>query len=200
MMPRLDGVELCRKLKADERTSHIPVILLTAKADKSSKLEGLQIGADDYLAKPFDAEELLLLIGNRIAQRKKLRERFSREITQQPKDIAITSADERFLEKAIAIVEEHMDDPAFNVKSFVQEMPLGHMQVYRKLEALTDQSPVKFIRFLRLKRAAAKIAQREDTISQIAYSVGFNNLSYFAHSFKQQFGCSPSEYVHQEAE
>jgi AraC-like DNA-binding protein len=94
-------------------------------------------------------------------------------------------------------VEEHMDDFDFNVEIFVRQLSLGHMQVHRKLEALTDQTPVQFIRFLRLKRAADKILHKEDTISQIAYSVGFNNLSYFAKCFREQFGCSPSEYVHQ---
>lgn len=194
MMPEMDGLEFCSKLKQDERTSHIPVILLTAKAAKTDKMEGLETGADDYLAKPFDADELLILIRNRIDQRNRLRERFSREITLQPKEIAITSADERFLQKATDIVEEHIDDFDFSVQAFVDQMHLGHTQVNRKLKALTDFTPVQFIRFIRLKRAAQKILRQENTISQIAYSVGFNNLSYFAKCFKEQFGQSPSDY------
>ena len=194
MMPEMDGVELCSRLKSDERTSHVPVILLTAKADKQSKLEGLETGADDYLAKPFDRDELLMLIQNRIQQRQTLRARFSKEITLQPKDIAITSADEKFLSKAMDLVEAHMDNSEFKVSTFIEKMNLGRNQVERKLKALTDQTPVEFIRVLRLKRAAQKIIKQEDTISQIAYSVGFNNLSYFAKCFKQQFGTLPSEY------
>jgi signal transduction histidine kinase/CheY-like chemotaxis protein len=194
MMPEMDGLELCRRLKKDERTSHIPVILLTAKAGKASKLEGLETRADDYLTKPFDANELLVVLRNRIEQRAQLRARFSREVTVQPKDIAITSADERFLRKAMDIVENNMDDFDFNVQAFVEQMHLEHTQVNRKLKALTDFTPVQFIRFLRLKRAAKKIARQEDTISQIAYSVGFNNLSYFAKCFKEQFGSLPSDY------
>lgn len=194
MMPEMDGFELCRRLKSDECTSHIPVILLTAKAGKASKLEGLETQADDYLTKPFDADELLALLRNRIEQRRQLRERFSKEVTLQPKDIAITSADERFLQNAMNIVEKNMSDFDFNVEAFIDQLHLGHTQVNRKLKALTDFTPVQFIRFLRLKRAEQKIARQEDTISQIAYSVGFNNLSYFAKCFKEQFGQSPSEY------
>ena len=199
MMPQMDGVELCSKLKSDQRTSHIPVILLTAKADKPSKLQGLEMGADDYLAKPFDPQELLVILRNRIAQRKRLRERFSREITLQPNDIAITSTDERFLRKAMDIVEQHMSNLDFNVTAFREEMGISRMQLQRKLKALTDQSPVEFIRILRLKRAAQLIEKRKDNISQITYEVGFNNLSYFAKCFKEHFGVAPSKYASQNA-
>lgn len=194
MMPKMDGLELCRKLKSDERTSHIPILLLTAKAGKISKIEGLETHADDYITKPFDADELLLILRNRIEQRARMRKRFSKEINLQPKDIAITSADERFLQKTADIVEEHMEEFDFDVETFVGEMQLSHRQVSRKLKSLTDLSPVQYIRILRLKRAAQKIEKQEDTISQIAYSVGFNNLSYFSKSFKNQFGKNPSEY------
>lgn len=194
MMPEMDGLELCRQLKNDERTSHIPIVLLTAKAGKEHRIEGLEIQADDYLTKPFDADELLVLLKNRIEQRKKLRERFSKEVTLQPKDIAITSADEQFLQRAMDIVEKYMEDFNFSVEIFVEQMNMGHTQVNRKLKALTDLTPVQFIRSMRLKQAAQKISKEEDTISQIAYSVGFNNLSYFAKSFKKQFGHNPSEY------
>ena len=200
MMPKMDGVELCEQLKKDQRTSHIPVILLTAKVDKDSRLAGLEIGADDYLAKPFDSDELLVLLTNRIEQRQKLRDRFSREITLQPKDITITSADEIFLQQALDIVEQHMGDFNFNVKMLREEMGIGRMQLQRKLKALTDQSPVEFIRVLRLKRAAQLITQHKDNISQITYEVGFNNLSYFAKCFREHFGLSPSEYASQKIE
>lgn len=194
MMPEMDGLELCRILKNDERTSHIPVILLTAKVDKTDKIKSLETGADDYLAKPFDADELRVLIKNRIDQRNILRERFSSEIILQPKEIAITSADECFLRQAMEVVEKQMHDFDFNVEAFIEQMPLEHTQVSRKLKALTGQAPFQFIRMMRLKRAAQKIVQREDNISQIAYSVGFNNLSWFAKCFKEQFGQNPSEY------
>lgn len=195
MMPEMDGLELCRKLKNDNRTSHIPVILLTAKADKTDKIEGIETGADDYLSKPFDADELLILIRNRIDQRNRLRERFLCEMTLQSKGLAITSADERFLQQAMEIVEKQMYDPCFNVETFIKQMPLEHSQSSRKLKALTGQTPVQFIRLMRLKRAAQKLTHQEDNVTQIAYSVGFNNLSWFAKCFKNQFGQSPSDYM-----
>ncbi|WP_257668965.1 ATP-binding protein [Parapedobacter tibetensis] len=194
MMPGMDGMALCRKLKFNEDTSHIPVILLTARSGKAPKIEGLETGADDYLTKPFDADELLALLKNRIEQRRILKDRFSKEIRVQPKDITVTSADERFLQKTMDIVEDNMGDFDFNVQAFIERMQLGRAQVERKLKGLTGQTPVEFIRSMRLKRAAQKIVQKENSVSQIAYSVGFSNLSYFARCFKEQFGESPSTY------
>lgn len=194
MMPRMDGVEMCKKLKTDERTSHIPVIMLTAKASVEDRLEGLETGADAYVTKPFNIKELGVRVRKLIEQRKKLRERFSREITLEPKDIAITSADEKFLQRAMAIVEDHMADFEFEVRNFQDEIGMSRMQLFRKLKALTDQTPSEFIRTLRLKRAAKLIEQKFGNIAQITYEVGFNNLSYFAKCFKELYGVLPSEY------
>jgi signal transduction histidine kinase/ligand-binding sensor domain-containing protein/DNA-binding response OmpR family regulator len=195
MMPRMDGLELCRHLKTDERTSHIPVILLTARASVESKLDGLETGADDYVTKPFHPQELRARVRNLIDGRKNLRIRFAREVKLQPRDITVTSADERFLQNAIAVVEKHMGNSDFSVEALETEMSMSKMQLYRKLKALTDQSPSEFVRTLRLKRAASLIAQRSGNISEIAYEVGFNNLSYFAKCFKEMYGVPPSEYA-----
>lgn len=195
MMPKLDGFEFCRKLKTDERTSHIPVILLTARASGDSKVEGLEIGADDYLTKPFDVRELQVRVKNLIEGRRKLRERFSREITLQPKDVAITSMDEQFLQRAMAIVEKHIADAEFTTDTLAWEVGLSRMQLNRKLQALTDQPSRGFIRMLRLKRAAQLLQQSAGTVTEIAYDVGFNSLSHFAKAFREQFGQSPSEYA-----
>ncbi|CAA9315277.1 MAG: DNA-binding response regulator, AraC family [uncultured Cytophagales bacterium] len=195
MMPGMDGIELCRHLKADERTSHIPVILLTARASVESKLDGLETGADDYVTKPFHPQELRVRVRNLIAGRRNLRARFGREVKLQPKDITISSADEKFLQNAIAVVEKHMADSGFSVEALENEMMLSKMQLYRKLKALTDQSPTEFVRTLRLKRAASLLSQRSGNISEIAYEVGFNNLSYFAKCFKDHYGVPPSEYA-----
>ena len=195
MMPNMDGVEFCRKLKTDERTSHIPVIMLTAKASVENRIEGLETGADDYITKPFNMKELLTRINNLIDQRKKLRERFSREVTLQPKDIAITSADEKFLNRTIGIIEKNLGDGEFDVASLRDEIGLSHMQLFRKLKALTDQAPGDFIRTIRLKRAAQLMEKKFGNIAEITYEVGFNNLSYFAKCFKEMFGMSPSEYM-----
>jgi DNA-binding response OmpR family regulator len=195
MMPKMDGVEMCKKLKTDERTSHIPVIMLTAKASVEDRVEGLETGADAYVTKPFNIKELIVRVKNLIEQRKKLRERFSREVTLEPKDIAITSADEKFLNRAIGIIEEKMGDFEFDAQTLQQEMILSRSQLFRKLKALTDQSITEFIRTIRLKRGAKLLEQKFGNVAQVTYEVGFNNLSYFAKCFKELFGVSPSEYV-----
>jgi len=188
-------VEFCKKMKTDERTSHIPVIMLTAKASVENRIEGLETGADDYITKPFNLKELLTRINNLIDQRRKLRERFSREVTLQPKDIAITSADEKFLNRTIEIIEKNMGDGEFDVASLKEEIGLSNMQLFRKIKALTDQAPGDFIRTIRLKRAATLMEKKFGNIAEITYEVGFNNLSYFAKCFREMYGMSPSEYM-----
>ncbi len=195
MMPKMDGVELCKKLKTDERTSHIPVIMLTAKAGVEDRIEGLETGADAYVTKPFNIKELRVRVKNLIEQRKKLRERFSKDIKLEPKDIAITSADESFLIRTMEIIENHMEDSEFEVRDFQDEIGMSRMQLFRKIKALTDNTPSEFIRNLRLKRAAQLMEQNYGNIAQITYKVGFNNLSYFAKCFKELFEMSPSEYL-----
>jgi signal transduction histidine kinase/DNA-binding response OmpR family regulator/ligand-binding sensor domain-containing protein len=195
MMPRMDGMELCDQLKNDERTSHIPVIMLTAKITLEDKIHGLKTGADDYIPKPFQMAELKARVANLIEQRKKLRERFSREISLEPRDITITSLDERFLNRAIEIVEEHINDEKFELAEFREEMNMSRSTLFRKLHALTDQSPTEFIRTIRLKRAASLLKQNFGNVTQVSIEAGFNNLSYFNRSFKKLFGVAPMEYM-----
>ncbi|MBC8184383.1 response regulator [candidate division KSB1 bacterium] len=195
MMPGIDGYELCRILKTDEKTSHIPIILLTAKASHESKITGLETGADDYMVKPFNEKELRVRIKNLIEQRKKLRERFSREISLQPADIAITSVDERFLQRTMDTVEQSLSDPGLNVESLARQIGLSRVQLHRKLRALTDLSASGFIRCFRLKRAAQLLASKDGNVAEISYKVGFNNPSYFAECFRKQFGQLPSHYT-----
>jgi len=197
MMPKMDGIEMCRKLKTDERTSHIPVLMLTAKASVEDRVTGLETGADAYVTKPFNIKELRVRVTKLIEQRKKLRERFSKNIKLEPKDIAITSADEKFLNRAIGIIEEKMGDFEFDAQTLQQEMTLSRSQLFRKLKALTDQSITEFIRAIRLKRGAKLLEQKFGNVAEVTYEVGFNNLSYFAKCFKELFGVSPSEYVKQ---
>ncbi|MFQ5632192.1 MAG: ATP-binding protein, partial [bacterium] len=195
MMPKLDGYELCRNLKTDERTSHIPVILLTARAGGQSKVEGLETGADDYIIKPFDARELQVRVKNLIEQRRKLRERFAKEITLQPKDIAITSMDAQFLQKAMDVVEQNLSDPEFSTDMFAKQVAMSRMQLHRKLRALTDHSAHGFIRAYRLKRAAQLLQHQAGTVTEICYDVGFSSLSHFSKAFREQFGQSPSAFA-----
>lgn len=194
MMPEMDGLELCARLKSNEATSHIPVILLTAKANRESKLEGLSTGADDYLIKPFNAEELTVRVKNLIDQRKLLQQRFSRTLILKPADIAVNSMDEAFLEKVMAIIEKHMSNSAFTVEVFQKEVAMSRMQLHRKLKALTGFSATEFVRIQRLKRAASLLEQDSASVSEICFEVGFNSLSYFTKMFKEQFGVPPSQY------
>jgi YesN/AraC family two-component response regulator len=194
MMPEMDGYKFCEQIKTKELTSHIPVILLTAKADRESKLTGLGTGADDYLSKPFDADELKLIVRNRIEQRRKIRERFSREITLEPKRIAITSFDEKFINKVMIIIEEHISDENFSIDELSRESGYSNMHFYRKIKALTGETPSQFLRTIRLKRAAELLRAKSDNITQIAYSVGFNSLPYFSKCFKEKFGTTPGQF------
>ncbi len=202
MMPKMDGFKLCQKLKTDERTSHIPVILLTARASSESKIEGLETGADDYLSKPFDPTELKIRIKNLILQRQKLREKFANDFWKENKlpvlqsvAFGLNQMDKKFLQKALNVVNMHLSDTDFNVVQFGQEMAMSRQQMHRKFRALVNQSATEFIRIIRLKKAADLITQKSGTVSEIAYDVGFNTLSYFTKSFQEQFGITPSEYT-----
>lgn len=194
MMPKMDGFELCSRLKSDERTSHIPVILLTARASSESKIKGLELGADDYLIKPFETAELRSRVINLIEQRRKLREKFSRDIFVKPTEIAVSSYDQRFLQRVMKLIEQKLSEPDFNVIQLSDSIGMSRMQLHRKLHALTNQSASSFIRSVRLKRAADLLSQHYNNVAQIAFEVGFNNPSYFAECFRKQFGVLPSEY------
>jgi len=194
MMPEMDGFELCQKIKTDERISHIPVILLTAKADLDSKIEGLEFGADDYINKPFEAEELKIRSKNLIEQRKKLREKFSRMIEIKPGDITVSSMDEQFMERLLTVFEKHLSDSGYSTKSFATEVGISPSQLNRKLRALTNLSTHGFMLNLRLKRAAQFLKKKAGTISEIAYLVGFESPSKFARAFRSHYGQSPSDF------
>lgn len=193
MMPKMDGQELLRFLKTNEKTSHIPVILLTAKASQESKLEGYETGADDYITKPFHLKELLVRVKNLLDQREKLRQRFSRTVVLQPKEIAITSADENFLNRCISAVEKHMSDSEFSVEELGKEVGMSRSQLHRKLKALIDQSTSEFIRNIRLKRAAELVKNKYGNTAEIAYEVGFNSVSYFIKCYKEVYGKTPGD-------
>jgi signal transduction histidine kinase/DNA-binding response OmpR family regulator len=195
MMPVMDGFELCHKLKSDENTSHIPVILLTAKADMDSKIEGLEFGADDYVTKPFDARELLARVKNLIEQRKKLHEKFSRMIEIKPGEIAASSMDEQFLKRLLNVFEAHVDESDFSTEDFAREVGMSRSNLHLKLKALTNQPTHEFLRTLRLKRAAQLLKKSTGNVTEVAYAVGFNNLSHFTKIFRQQFGQTPSEFA-----
>ena len=193
MMPKMDGYELCKTLKLDEKTSHVPIILLTAKAGQENKIEGLETGADAYLTKPFDAKELLVRIKNLIDLRRKLREKFSVGQVLKPGEIAVTSIDDAFLRKVMGAVEARLSDENFSVEDLAREVAMSRSQLHRKLTALTNQSPSDFIRYMRLHRAMDLLKKNAGTVSETAYVVGFSGVSYFSKCFQEQFGLLPSE-------
>ena len=194
MMPRMDGYDLCKQLKSDEKTNHIPIILLTAKAGRESKLEGLELGADDYLVKPFDEEELSIRIRNLIAIREKLQTKYRHESGLKPNEVKVTSVHQKFLEDLKEVIEKNIDNELFSVNDLGKEMAMSRSQIHRKLKALTNQPATTFIRNYRLHRAADLLGQHAGNVTEIAYQVGFNSQTYFSSCFHELFGCSPSDF------
>lgn len=195
MMPEMDGLEFCQRIKNDWRTSHIPVILLTARTTIEDKVEGLETGADDYLYKPFNSSELYARIKNLISQRIKLKEKFSKSLELKPEIITDSSADQEFINRAIEVAEKNIYNLDFNTDKFAEEMFLSRSQLYRKLSALTNQSPGEFIRTVKLKKAAKLLIEKKLSVTQIALEIGFSSPSHFTKAFKQMFDCLPSEFI-----
>ncbi len=197
MMPKMDGIELCEKLKTDKITSHIPVILLTAKATSNDKIIGFETGADDYILKPFDAKELKVRIKNLINQRKKLQEHFRQKGIFDFDNGHISSIDQKFLKKTLEVINQYISDPGFSVDKLADEINLSRSQLHRKLVGIIGESPGDLTRRIRLSKAAKLVEEKFGNISEIAIEVGFNNPANFAQSFRNQFGVSPSKYKQQ---
>ncbi|WP_407931160.1 response regulator, partial [Ignavibacterium album] len=195
MMPEMDGLEFCKRIKSDWKTSHIPVILLTARTTVDNKVEGLEYGADDYVTKPFNSKELTARIKNLLEQRKKLKEIFSSSAEIKPEQFKFSPEENEFVQNAIKVVEENIANPDFDTEKFAERMFLSRSQLHRKLIQLTNESPGEFIRTLRLKHAAKLLLQKNFNITQIALEVGFNSPSHFTKAFKQFFNCTPKEYI-----
>jgi signal transduction histidine kinase/DNA-binding response OmpR family regulator/streptogramin lyase len=195
MMPVMDGVQLCRELKGDDRTSHIPLILLTARATSEGKLEGLDVGADDYVVKPFDARELVARVKNLIETRRKLWEKYHQQVTLGPSNIQVASADERFLKRLAECIDQHVADVEYDTEALAHDMFMSRMQLNRKLHALTGKSTHEVVREFRLQRAAELLRNHAENIAGVAYDVGFSSLSHFASAFRERFGVVPSGYA-----
>ena len=195
MMPEMNGITMCQKLKTDIKTSHIPVILLTARSAQLFKNEGLEIGADDYVTKPFNPEELRLRVRNSIQSRKSMQEKFVKVMNLEPKAITVTSADEEFLNRALEIAEKHMDNSSFTAEQFAYELAVSRPLLFTKIKALTNQTPNNFMKTLRMKRAAQLLQQHKLNVSEVAYKVGFRDTRYFSKCFQKQFEQTPSEYM-----
>ncbi len=194
MMPVMDGFQLCQKLKTDERTSHIPVILLTAKAAMEDKLEGLETGADDYIMKPFEPDELRARIKNLVEQRKRLQKYFQSKGIFDLSGQKITSVDKKFMQKVFDVILSRISDSPLNVEFLADELLVSRPVLHRKILSLTGETPGELIRRIRLNKAAELIKLGFGNLSEISLEVGFNNPVYFSEAFKKQFGVSPSQY------
>jgi signal transduction histidine kinase/CheY-like chemotaxis protein len=195
MMPVMNGYDLSKKLKNDKRTSHIPIIMLTAKADEQSKLEGLDIGVDDYLTKPFSKKELIVRVGNLIKLRTLLKERYKEVSAISIDKIEAKPIDQEFLDKVFSCIKAHLEDPDFGVTFLASEVGMSVSQLNRKLNALINQSAGKLIRATKLDYASQLLKSKAGNISEIAFRIGFSDVPGFSHSFKEKFGCTPSEYL-----
>lgn len=200
IMPGMDGFELLKELKSDVEISHIPVIMLTAKADLSDKIAGLKLFADAYIAKPFHLEHLLTVTNNLLENRKLVQNRYRDVFFMEPEEIEVLSADEKFLKKAKAIIEQNISNPDFDVNQLSREVGVSRAGVYRKMKALTNMSVSILIRSIRMKRAAQILAQNKINVSEVAYMVGFNDVQYFRKCFLKTYKVPPSQYADKESD
>ena len=195
MMPVMDGIKLCKNVKQNIRTCHIPVIILSAKSETKDQMEGLQMGADDYIPKPFSLAILTTKIQNMMRTRRRMLERYSKSLEVEPEKITFNAMDEALLKRAVAIVEKNMDNIEFSTDEFAREMNMSRSNLHLKLKAITGESTIDFIRKIRFNEAAKLLKDGRYTIAEVSTMVGFNTPSYFATSFKKYFGCLPTEYI-----
>lgn len=195
MMPGIDGFEVCSSIKGNIVTSHIPVILLTAKNDEISRSEGYRRGADSYIYKPFSIKTLKVRINKMIELREQMQQTFRQKILSEPSEITIESENDRFINSLMKVIEQNMEDPYFGTKELCEKTNYSYQQVYRKIKALTGETINEFIRRVRLKRARQYLLQSDLRVSEIMYKVGFSSHSYFTKCFREYYGVSPTEYV-----
>lgn len=195
MMPVMDGIKLCKSIKQNIRTCHIPVIILSAKSDVKDQMEGLQVGADDYIAKPFALSVVTTKIQNMLRTRHRMLERYSKSLEVEPEKITFNAMDEALLKRAVVIVEKNMDNIEFSTDEFAREMNMSRSNLHLKLKAITGESTIDFIRKIRFNEACKLLKDGRYTVSEVSSMVGFNTPSYFATSFKKYFGCLPTEYI-----
>jgi signal transduction histidine kinase/CheY-like chemotaxis protein/ligand-binding sensor domain-containing protein len=194
MMPEADGYELCRTLKKDVKTSHIPVILLTAKASEENIIEGLETGADDYITKPFNTKILCARIKNLVDLRSQLQMNLDREMTLQPAEISVSIIDKEFIKDLQTVINKNLSDPDFNVEDLGKKLYMSRATIYRKINALSGKSPTEFIKSYRLKRAAQLLKSKFGSVTEVAFEVGFASRTYFTKCFKEKFHQLPSEF------
>lgn len=199
MMPEMDGIELCRRMKQNINVNHIPIILLTAKSKAEDRIEGLEIGADAYIVKPFNTELLRSTASNLIANRERLRGKLigEQQVEEKMVKIEMKSNDEILMSKVMKTINEHLANPELNVEMLASNVGMSRVHMHRKLKELTNQSARDFIRSIRLKQAATLLSEKKLNVSEVAYSTGFSSLSHFSNSFREFYGVSPTEYKEQ---
>lgn len=194
MMPEMNGIELCDKIKNNLTTSHISVMMLTARDMLSYEIDGYETGADAYITKPFNLKLFRTRVDNLILSNQRMKNLFRTQIEIEPSEVAVSSYDQKLIKKCLEIIETNMSDPEFGVDQLCKEAGISRPQLYRKIKSLVGLSPIQFIRSIRLKRAAQILEQDNSSVSHVMYSIGINNLSYFSKIFKEEFGCLPKQY------
>jgi YesN/AraC family two-component response regulator len=194
-MPQMDGIQLCKKIKADKRTSHIPVILLTALMDEENQIKGLKTGASDYITKPFNFEVLNAKVKNLLLLNDTLKNTYTKRVEVLTSKIKTESSKDNLIQKIVLYIEDNLTDTQLSVETLSRHVGMSRGTLYSKLLELTGQTPVEFIRSVKLDKAAQMLEKSELTIAEIAYSVGFSTPNYFAKSFKVKFNMLPSEYI-----
>ncbi|AEV99074.1 hybrid sensor histidine kinase/response regulator [Niastella koreensis] len=191
-MPEMNGLELCKKIRQDPRTKHIPVVLLTAQNTEEQQLQGIETGAADYMTKPFNFEMLVSRIKNLLQQQQSMKQTFTKQVAVKTTDVELACPNERFVQEALTIVEKNIPNAGFSVEELSRALLLSRAAVYKRLFVLTGKTPIEFIRSVRLQRAAQLLAKSKMTVAEVAYETGFNNPKYFSKYFKAEFGKLPS--------
>ena len=194
-MPEMDGIELCKKIRADDRTKHISVILLTALAGEEHQLKGLETGASDYLSKPFNLDILLSKIRNLLSQQETFKKTYQKHIDIKSTAADIDSPDKKFVVQVLQVIEKNISNADFSVEELSSKVNMSRVALYKKILKLTGKTPFEFIKSVRLNRAIQMLEKKEFTVSEISYQVGFNNPKYFTKLFKAEFGVLPSAYA-----
>lgn len=195
MMPEMDGIKLCKSLKKNIKTCHIPVIILSARSNTEDQLQGLEVGADDYLPKPFTFSVLKAKIQNMLKSRRRMLEHYSKSLEIEPEKITFNTMDEELLKKAMKIVTDNLDNSEFSTDTFCSEMGMSRSNLHLKLKAITGESTIDFIKKIRFNEACKLLLDGRYNVAEVSTMVGFNTPSYFATSFKKYFGVLPTEYI-----
>ena len=194
-MPEMNGIDLCKKIKSDKRTAHIPVILLTALTTEDQQLSGLETGASDYMTKPFNFEILLSRIRNLLQQQALSKKTYQKQVEFKPAETEIESVDDKFIRQLSLHIEKHLADSAYTVDQLSADMNMSRVGLYKKILPLTGKSPIEYIRSYRLQKAKPLLLKSQLTIAEVAYEVGFGNPKHFSKYFKQEFGILPSAFA-----